>query len=167
MQNWVILAADEARLKYEAGLTYIWYEKGQYPEIKLTRERKAKSFYGALDLQTYQETIHICKWQDSHQTVKFLKKITKKYSGKKILLLWDGAPWHRGEVKDYLRRKHHLEILYFPPYSPQLNPQEQVWKKTRTAVSHNHEEDFNILTSKFYNHLANNKFKSNFLKKYI
>lgn len=117
-------------------------------------------------MRTGKETIHICNWQDSYQSVKFLKKLTKRYSGKKILLLWDGAPWHRGEVKDYLKGKHHLEILYFPSYSPELNPQEGVWKKTRTAISHNHEEDFNILISKFYNYLIKNKFKSNFLLKY-
>jgi len=56
--------------------------------------------------------------------------------------------------------------MYFPPYSPDMNPQEKVWKKARENISHNYEEDFNVLVSRFYNFLIKTKFKSNFLKKY-
>lgn len=96
----------------------------------------------------------------------FLKKIKRKYPGKRALILWDGATHHRGEVGEYLKGKHWLELMLFPPYSPELNPQEHVWKKAREKVTHNHEEDFNVLVSKFYNFLTKNKFKSNFLRKY-
>lgn len=164
------MVADEALLKYEAGLISIWYEKGKYPEIKVTREKKAKSFYGALDLKTGREYVHVCNWQDSHQTVKFLKKIKRKNPGSKILILWDGASHHKGEVREYLKQehqKHHwLELKLFPPYSPKLNPQEKVWREARKEICHNHEDDFETLVCKFYNFLTKRKFKSSFLDKY-
>jgi transposase len=43
-------------------------------------------------------------------------------------------------LKAFLQAHPRLEILFFPPASPDLNPQEQVWKATREAISHNHAE---------------------------
>lgn len=106
-------------------------------------------------------------WQNSYYTTVFLDRIRQEYLGQKILLLWDGSPVHRGKVKEYLRGKDDIEIMYFPPYSPELNPQEHVWRETRRGVSHNHEIfKFEQLTNKFYNFLMDNTFKSNFLNKY-
>jgi hypothetical protein len=55
------------------------------------------------------------------------------------LLLWDRAPWHRGQAIQQILTAHpQLEIVYLPPGAPDLNPQEHVWKAARGAVSHNH-----------------------------
>lgn len=50
-----------------------------------------------------------------------------------ILLFLDGAGFHRsGELKDYLTQNYGLfELFRFPTYSPDLNPQEHVWKALR------------------------------------
>jgi transposase len=61
--------------------------------------------------------------------VRFLKSIRHK-SGKRWLIIWDGAPIHTGQaVKTYLKagaaRYYHLERL--PGYAPELNPDEGVW----------------------------------------
>lgn len=54
-----------------------------------------------------------------------------------ILVTLDGASFHKsGEIKDWLR-KHYgiLEFFRFPTYSPNLNPQEKVWKALRKHLS--------------------------------
>jgi transposase len=61
--------------------------------------------------------------------VQFLKNLRRK-SGKRLLIIWDGAPIHTGQaVKNYLKagaaRYYHLERL--PGYAPELNPDEGVW----------------------------------------
>ncbi len=85
-----------------------------------------------------------------------------------ILLLWDRAPWHKGEtVREVLAANPRLEILWLPVASPQLNPQEQVWKATRQAVSHNHAlPKLPDLAERFARHLRQNLFPSAFLKRY-
>lgn len=161
------MAEDEARLEYEAGLAYVWYKKGEQPVIKTTGNKKSKSFYGALNLKTGKVHIHVCDWQDQEETVKMLKQIRKIYPKKKIMLFWDGAPHHNGEtVRAYLRQTKNLELIRFPPYSPNLNPQEKVWKKCRKEISHNHEMKFEPLVKKFFWFLTRNRFKSNFVEKY-
>lgn len=102
-------------------------------------------------------------------TVKFLKTLEERYRGKKALLIWDSAPSHFKHVKTYLKgdKKWQLSILPLPPYSPELNPQEHVWRQARGFVTHNSQDDFEDRVRKFANFLINNKFQSSFLKKYI
>ena len=64
-------------------------------------------------------------------------KINQK-TKKKLLIFWDGAGWHRGsEVQKFMEKDKKIEIIYFPPYSPEENPQEHVWKAGRSHVTHN------------------------------
>jgi transposase len=65
----------------------------------------------------------------SEDVVGFLRVLLCKIRGK-LLVLWDGAPIHRGQsLKDFLRRgavtRLHLERL--PAYAPELNPAEGIW----------------------------------------
>jgi hypothetical protein len=60
-----------------------------------------------------------------------------------------------------------LHLIYFPVVSPDLNPQEHVWKAARKAVSHNPIEPcFAELANRFDDHLASTAFKSSFLDRY-
>ena len=165
----MVLVADECKVQRESGLTSIWYPRGKYPTVKQDSVREALSFYGALDLATGECTVLDTPWQNSKYTVRFLRKLEGGYKGKKVLLIWDGASHHRGEVKNYLARKDKdwkLELMYFPAYSPDLNPQEHVWKEARRHITHNSEDEFEEKTLKFYKFLVKTKFKSNFLEKY-
>jgi transposase len=93
-------------------------------------------------------------------TAKQLKKIRKIYPTQKILLLWDGPGSHRGsEVAKYTQKDGHIEVVYFPPYSPEENPQEHVWREGRKEVSHNKFiEDIEAATDEFVNFLNRRKF---------
>ena len=166
----MVLVSDECRIQKESGLTSIWYPQGKYPEIKVEQVKQALSFYGALDVKTGRETILDAPRQTSLYTVRFLRKLEAKYWGKNVLLIWDGAPSHRGEVRKYLKEKNKkwkLRIEYFPAYSPDLNPQEQVWKRGKQAITHNSEDDFDTKTLEFYKYLVRTRFNTNFLKKYL
>ena len=85
-----------------------------------------------------------------------------------IILFWDRAPWHRGQpIDQVLKENPRLEIIFFPTASPDLNPQEQVWKAVRKSVSHNHlEVRLPELADRFLNKLLSSTFKSAFLEKY-
>jgi transposase len=78
---------------------------------------------GRLFLQTQERAYH------SEDVVRFLRVLLRKITGK-LLVIWDGAPIHRGQpIKDFLRRgaarRLHLEQL--PGYAPDLNPAEGIW----------------------------------------
>jgi hypothetical protein len=60
-----------------------------------------------------------------------------------------------------------LTIIEYPVASPELNPQEQVWKQTRRAVTHNHTiAKLPDLVDRFEQYLLSNTFHSSFLERY-
>ena len=96
-----------------------------------------RSICGFLNLKSGKEHAFSTERQTMHETAAMLAMIRRLYPKQKILLLWDGAGWHRGSVAQEALASHHIEAIHFPPYSPELNPQEHVWKQGRSAVTHN------------------------------
>ena len=59
-------------------------------------------------------------------------------SKKKIALFWDNAGWHKGSVtQEFVKADGNIAIVWLPRYAPEENPQENVWKAGRSAVTHN------------------------------
>ena len=58
---------------------------------------------------------------------------------KKIVLVVDNASSHKSfKVQEFVEaHSEYLELLYLPPYSPDLNPIERIWKHLRYHVTHN------------------------------
>jgi len=135
----VVLAADEASLYLQASVTRVWAPVGQTPLVRVAANRDSTHFYGALDLATGEQTALRSDLMNSEASALFLNRLLSAHPEVPILLLWDRAPWHKGEaVRSVLSANPRLEILWFPPGCPELNPQEHVWKAAREAVSHNH-----------------------------
>jgi transposase len=161
----VIVAGDEASLYHQATLMRAWNAVGQTPLIKVTAQRTMTHFYGALNLATGKATVMRATRMNSAVTALFLLKLLAAYPDQPILLLWDRAKWHLGAaVKAVLNHHGRLQILFFPPASPELNPQEHVWKATREAISHNHTQPyFATLADEFEHHLDTSPFPCSLL----
>lgn len=64
---------------------------------------------------------------------------------KRIALVLDNAPWHKKAIRliykeflpEYADIRERMEVISLPSYSPDLNPIEQVWRKTRRELTHN------------------------------
>ena len=70
-----------------------------------------------------------------------LRHIARVYPAgrhKRVVLVIDNAPWHRGALIDEALADHpHLEFYRLPSYSPSLNPIERFWRKLRRRATHN------------------------------
>jgi transposase len=73
---------------------------------------------------------------DSPAIVDFLRKLLNTFK-KEIHLIWDGAKIHAGQaVKDFLATEPQAKRLFLyriPPYSPELNPTEQLWNNLKNV----------------------------------
>ena len=70
----------------------------------------------------------------------FLEQLSKHYDKEEILLVCDGAGWHKS--KDLVVPEN-IHIHHIPPYTPEMNPIEQIWREIRTRGFKN--EVFNTL----------------------
>jgi transposase len=164
----VILAADEASLYLQASLMRVWAPKGQTPVVRVAANRDSTHFYGALNLASGQETLLRSDLMNAEVSALFLNRVLSAYPDRPLLLLWDRAPWHKGEaIRSVLAAHPRLEILWFPPGSPELNPQEHVWKAAREAVSHNHSfAKLPTLATAFQTHLERTCFACSLLDRH-
>ena len=95
-----------------------------------------------------------------YSTVEILTKVRAAYPTQKLVLIWDNAGWHRGsEVQKWIEQDNNTETIHFPPYTPDLNPQEHVWKAGRAAVTHNqHITNLNETAEQFRDYLNTRTF---------
>jgi transposase len=165
----VILAMDQLSLYFQATLTRVWAPIGQTPIIKVTPQRDSMFFYGVLDVRTGRDIAVPSTAQNQQVTAHFLRQVLFHFPAVPILLLLDRAPWHFGpDIRTVLEENPQLELMYFPPACPDLNPQEHVWELARDAISHNHTyTDFSLLLEDFETFLNETPFDISFLDKYL
>ena len=152
----------------QATLMAVWNPVGETPSVRVDPGRSKVAFYGSLDLRTGAELVTRTTHLDAVTTAQHLQQVLDRYPGQRMVMFWDRAPWHRGAaIRELLATNPRLEIVEFPTGSPDLNPQEQVWKQTRRAVSHNHvTPKLPELADRFEVHLKEHTFQSSFLEHY-
>jgi transposase len=164
----VILSEDEAWMYLQATTMSVWAPRGHTPVVRVDPGRAKAGFYGTLNLHTGQEIVTRVTALTAHASAQHLQQVLEAFPNRPILLFWDRAPWHHGPpIRHLLATNPRLEIMAYPVAAPDLNPQEQVWKQTRRAVSHNHlTPKLPSLADAFENHLQSNTFESAFLDHY-
>lgn len=137
--NTVVLCEDEMVLTSKTTTQKVWLPSGEYPPVIETNStRKRQSLYGFLNLKTGIETSFITNWQNMYITSEILTELRKIYPTQKLVLIWDNCGWHRGsKVTEWIAADGNTETIYFPRYTPDLNPQEHVWKDGRKHITHN------------------------------
>jgi hypothetical protein len=141
----VILSEDEMVLTTATTVQKVWLPKGESPYIEVrTGTRHRTHIYGFLNIKNGKEHAFQTEKQNMFITVEVLEKVRTLYAG-----------WHLGSaVQNWIKKDNNLEIVHFPKYTPEENPQEHVWKKGRGAITHNRyienlEEAANELVSYF------------------
>jgi len=164
----VIVAMDQMSLYFQATLTRVWSPVGQTPVIHISPQRDQVHFYGALEVRLGREFAVTAPEETTEVTADFVRLLLLLYPTQHILLLLDRAPWHHGPaLNQVLDENPHLELMYFPPACPDLNPQEHVWERARDAISHNHTYPvFDRLISDFEEYLNETLFDTDFMEHY-
>ena len=155
-------------LYFQATLTRVWSPIGQTPHVRISPQRDCVHFYGALDVRRGRTIAVAAPEQTTVVTTDFLRLLLLLFPTQPILLLLDRAPWHHGPaLTALLTENDRLELFYFPPACPELNPQEHVWERARDAISHNHSyPTFDRLITDFDDYLNETPFETNFMQRY-
>lgn len=120
-------------------LAYGWMPKGQKTVVKTTGSRTRLNIMGALNLRDIgRPVVREYDSINSENIARFFIAIRETYPiMQKVHIILDGAGYHRSElVKDWAYVMN-IELHYLPPYSPNLNPIERLWKVMNEAVRNN------------------------------
>ena len=137
--SWIVFASDESRIIWESIIRRLWLPKGKKSIMKVERKRRSQSFIGFLNLKTGEELLFPLSWQKQDTIIPVLEELTRRYSDKRICIIWDNARFHKGKkikakLSTTLKRIH---LINLPPYAPDHNPQEHVWKYGKEKLANN------------------------------
>lgn len=115
-----------------------WIKKGVRKELASNSGRARLNLTGAIDLLSRKLHISVDKTLNANATVAFLKKVATAYPKmKKIHIFADNASYYKNtEVQKYLKTSN-IVLHHLPPYSPNLNPIERLWKWVKERVVYN------------------------------
>lgn len=105
--------------------------------------RKSISFFGAVRLRDGKLIMSRPQGMFNAQTCwDFLRKLERcsRRGGRKVVIIADNARYHHATLHAEWRQEMagHFRLHFLPPYSPELNPIERVWKLIRRRCLHNH-----------------------------
>jgi transposase len=131
---------DESSVSLVPVLGKTWAKKGETPKLKVTGNRGSIAVSSAIS-PAGRMVFRIEKGKVTSKTfIDFLRQITKNHPWRKIIVITDNSPTHTAKaVEDFIEEnKNRIVIYYLPTYSPDLNPDEEVWKylKNVKLVAH-------------------------------
>lgn len=139
---------DEVHFQEQTSITRTWAEKGSEPKVMSKPGRKKVSYSGFVIPETGELVVTKPSWFNYETVIQSMRDFINAKpcpDGKRYCIILDNAPWHKKAIRLIWTEKHDeyadirekLDYLSLPPYSPDLNPIEQVWRKTRREKTHN------------------------------
>jgi len=117
--------------------------------IKSWSGRKRFSVLGAINAVS-KELVMITEaaYVDSMTVCALLKELAIRYYDRHIVVVLDNARYQRCRLVLHTAERLHIQLLFLPPYSPNLNLIERLWKSVKKKVLYNHfYSDFQLFCS--------------------
>ena len=135
----LLLFGDEASFPQWGSLSYTWARQGQTPTVKTTGKRKAYKTFGLIEFfsgRLFHQGIEDKFNSDSYQA--FLLSVLTQTT-EHLFLIQDGAKYHTSKATKQFFAQHQdrLTVFQLPSYSPDYNPIEYLWRKTKKRATHN------------------------------
>ena len=131
---------DEASFWLDGTLHQTWSRIGVQPRVDTFGARKTAHVFGAVSLEARPQFRHLFAPVFNNETFwDFLMRLVWNCR-RKIFLIIDNGPCHNldAEGQSWLRtNRHRIELFRLPPYSPEFNPIEGIWKATKKRTTHN------------------------------
>jgi len=145
-ENEVILFADAVHPQHNTRSSYAWIKKGQEKFIPSNTGRRRLNINGAMNAHQPEEVIiHEADTINAEATIALYDKIQQRYADKdRIYVIGDNARYYRNaQLQDWLQQNPRIIQVFLPPYSPNLNLIERLWKLLRKkCISTQYYPDF-------------------------
>lgn len=133
-----ILFGDGVHPTMATKVTYGWIRRGSRKPISTVASRTRLNLMGALNLETMGVTISSYETLDSVAMEQYFDDLKASYpNARKIHFIVDRGPYNTSFVTKEAARKRGIILHYLPPYSPNLNPIERLWKIMNEWVRNN------------------------------
>ena len=134
-----ILFEDESMIRDYQAIMKTWFPKGKQRIIPTYEKHEGVKLVGFLNYETGHVYVEEHKKYDAEVFLQFLKNVLSQYPNGKTVIILDNARIHHAKLlKEFLdKNKDCLELVYLPPYSPNLNKIEELWGWLKDSVINN------------------------------
>lgn len=156
--NEPILFIDSVHPTQATKLTYGWIRTGKTKHVGTTASRTRLNIVGAIQLGHIAEAI-TSQYEtiNAESIIDFMGKIRSQYDSKTVHLILDKAGYHRSLLVAEQADALNIKLHFLPPYSPNLNPIERLWKVMNEQVRNNQffkgAKDFKESINRFFDEI--------------
>jgi len=130
-----IFFLDEAAVRSDSHRGTTWGKKGETPEVSNSGGRFGLKLISAVTPRGDLRFQIIEGKMNSAKFTQFLSKLHRD-AGKPILVITDNARYHHSkETQKFIQQQEEILLEFIPAYSPELNPDEQVWNHLKQRLS--------------------------------
>lgn len=135
----VLLYIDESHFHRDLEIGYSWSPIGEriWRKSDCPRLSERINWFGAYNFTDGECFIWAEGACNKESTGEFLHRVEEwvREKGRRLVVIWDGAPWHRAKLVRQAASDLGIELIPLPGYSPDLNPIEGLWKWMRKEVT--------------------------------
>ena len=160
----VVLFTDAVHPQHNTRSSYAWIKRGEEKFIPSNTGRRRVNINGAMNAHNPQQiTIIEADSINADATIALYDKIQQDYPDKsRIYVFGDNARYYRNaRVQQWLEENPRMIQLFLPPYSPNLNLIERLWKLLRKKCINTHFyrdfKDFRQAILNFFKHIQQYK----------
>jgi len=149
---------DGTHPQHNTVAAYGWIKKGTHKEIKSNSGRQRININGAINIENLKASVHYGESINAQSTIALFKKIDRaNKNADKIYVIADNARYYKCKIVDKYLKSSKIEFIFLPPYSPNLNLIERLWKHFRKIVLYNKYyktfEEFKIACKLFFRNI--------------
>lgn len=142
-ENIDIWSLDEVHFQQYGSRCRMWVAPEESDPILLHHPgRRSVGYFGAVRIRdgkfTYKKETDKFDGESFQSFMKHLRRVSSK-SGRRVIAIIDNARYHHAKLHEPWRNEiaNIMRFDFLPPYSPDLNPIERLWKLTRRLCIHN------------------------------
>lgn len=155
----IVFFFDPCHLQHNVVNARMWQPRGRKGTIRIKTNpgRKRINILGALDIKNFSVITTLTEDKcNKERVVEFLAKIRAKYPGKHIVIILDNAMYNHANYTKIFVEWYDMELFFLPPYSPNLNLIERIWKFTKQKLVHNNYfEEFAVFVKEVEKYFTN------------
>ena len=130
---------DESMIRDYQAIHRTWFERGKQRIIKTYGKHRGVKLVGSLNYETGEIYCEEHDTYDAEVFLKFLKNLLSKNMEGKTVIILDNARIHHAKILEPFLKENEsrLQLMFLPPYSPNLNLIEGLWKWMKEKVVYN------------------------------
>lgn len=136
-ENEKVYFLDGSHPTFNNNFGYAWIKKGTDFPIKTQDGRKHLNLMGAYNPKNQETVITNYETLNREAVLDFLKILRRKNQDYRLHIIWDNVPYQHAKDVKILAEELNINLVYLPPYSPNLNLIERYWGFLRKKVLQN------------------------------